>query len=254
MKNKKKILLTLLIFISMNLFSYSKEGKNQESKNQNNQNELIIDENNEATKYFDVYDPWENMNRRVYYFNYYFDTYFFSPVAKGYRLITPNIVEEGVSNFFTNSINVSTMTNSLFQGKFRKFMRTLGRFSMNTLLGGLGIVDIASKLDMPSEYEDLGLTLAYYGVPSGPYLMLPILGPSNLRDATGRLLDSQVTKIHPYTQSEVLDMSSKELLALNAVDTRKKLSFKYYETGTPFEYDYLRFFYREFRHFQEATD
>ncbi|MGL5124340.1 MAG: MlaA family lipoprotein [Fusobacteriaceae bacterium] len=245
----KRILLALLIFINISLISHSEKFINQKDKNK-----LKIEENEQATKYFDVYDPWEKMNRKVYYFNYYFDTYFFSPVANGYKLITPNIVENGVSNFFKNSTNITTMVNSTLQGKFRKFMRTLGRFSINTILGGLGIIDVATKLDMPNEYADFGLTLAYYGVPSGPYLILPILGPSNLRDATGKLLDSQGNKIHPYTQSEILEMSSKKLLIINAIDTRKKVNFKYYETGSPFEYDYLRFFYREFRHFQEAVD
>ncbi len=249
--NNKKMLLTLLIFGSISLISYSQENKN---KIRETKQELQIESEDDVTKYFDVYDPWEKMNRRIYYFNYYFDTYLFNPVVTGYKFITPNIVENGVTNFFNNSKNVSTIANSALQGKFRKFMRTLGRFSINTILGGFGAIDIASKLEIPKEYEDFGLTLAYYGIPSGPYLILPILGPSNLRDATGKLLDSQLNKVHPYTEINVIDMSSKEVLLLNSIDTRKNISFKYYQTGTPFEYDYLRFFYREFRHFQEESD
>lgn len=222
--NNKKMLLTLLIFGSISLISYSQENKN---KIRETKQELQIESEDDATKYFDVYDPWEKMNRRIYYFNYYFDTYLFNPVVTGYKFITPNIVENGVTNFFNNSKNVSTIANSALQGKFRKFMRTLGRFSINTILGGFGAIDIASKLEMPKEYEDFGLTLAYYGIPSGPYLILPILGPSNLRDATGKLLDSQLNKVHPYTEINVIDMSSKEVLLLNSIDTRKNISFKY---------------------------
>lgn len=208
-----------------------------------------------ATDYFNVYDPWEGFNRRMYAFNYYFDKYLFLPTVATYKFLVPELAQDGVSNFFNNVGQSSTLINATAQGKGRKAMRAMARFSINSILGIFGIFDVATKLDMPKEYEDVGLTLAHYGVPAGPYLVLPVLGPSNLRDGAGvAIAFATADYIIPYDYIKGVEMTSIGVRSLQAVDTRKRNSFRYYGTGSPFEYDYTRFFYKEFRELQANSD
>lgn len=242
MKNKKYKTLILGMFLALNLISLGEE------KN-------IVQVEGSSTEFLKVYDPWEGFNRRSYAFNYHFDRYFFSPVVKTYSFITPSLVQTGVKNFYSNSRNVQTVANSALQGKFRKFMRSLGRFSINSILGGFGVVDVATKLEMPLDYEDFGLTLAHYGVGDGPFVVVPFLGPSNLRDTFGNGVGAfLIPELHPYTTTDAIDMRELGIRALDSVNTRKQVDFKYYGTGTPFEYEYLRFFYKEFRDIQQNQD
>ncbi|MGL4402709.1 MAG: MlaA family lipoprotein [Fusobacteriaceae bacterium] len=235
----KKYITILSLALSVSLYS-SQDAKSETAGNDKS-----------AAEYFLVYDPWEGMNRRIYVFNYYFDRYFFLPVVETYRFITPDFAERRVTNFFGNLGQSSVMVNSLAQGKGRKFMRSLGRFSINSILGVFGFFDVATELDMPREHEDFGLTLARYGFPDGPYLILPILGPSNLRDGTGTIIGFlSAEHIIPYNYIGDIDTTNSIATGLQSVDTRKRNSFRYYETGSPFEYEYLRFFYREFRDLQ----
>lgn len=246
MKNKRYKNLFLGLFLVVSLSSFTKESGVEVEK---------FYSESASTEFLKVYDPWENFNRRSYAFNYYFDKYFFVPVIQTYSFFTPNLMQKGVKNFYSNSKNVQTIINSGVQGKFRKFMRSLGRFSMNSILGGFGLVDVATKLEMPLDYEDFGLTLSHYGVGDGPYVVIPFLGPSNLRDAFGSGLGTLLTpEIHPYTLTDAIDMSDIGIRALESVNARKQVNFKYYGTGSPFEYEYLRFFYREFRDIQENQD
>jgi phospholipid-binding lipoprotein MlaA len=243
--NFKKI---FLLFLIMSALTFSNDNVT-ENKEVNYQSKET------GTEYFKVYDPWESMNRRIYYFNYYFDTYFFQPVVNTYTFITPDCLERGVTNFYANSKNVNVIVNSAAQGKVRKFMKSLGRFSINSILGLFGVIDVAGKLDMSMPYEDFGTTLSYYGVPNGPYLILPIFGPSNLKN-TGALGMETVLlpTIHPYTLTESIDMSNNGISVLNAIDTRKNVKFKYYNMGTPFEYEYVRFMYNEYRKHLETEE
>lgn len=242
MKIKKNII-ALTLLLSVSLYG-SQENKIEDTEIQKT-----------AAEYFRVYDPWEGMNRRIYNFNYYFDKYFFIPVVETYRFVTPDFAERRVTDFFGNLSQSGVMVNSLAQGKGRKFMRSLGRFSMNSILGVFGIFDVATKLDMPREHEDFGLTLAHYGVPDGPYLILPILGPSNLRDGTGTLMGFLTAEnIIPYNYIGQIDTTNPIAVGLQSIDSRKRNSFRYYETGSPFEYEYLRFFYREFRDLQSKGE
>ena len=251
----KEILIMFLFVFSISLSN--EQSKEMVDENKTNQEiaEVIPQINESNVDFFKVYDPWEGMNRRIYYFNYYFDTYIFLPVVDTYRFITPDIIETGVGNFNSNSKNVSVIINSAAQGKVRKFMKSLGRFSMNSILGVFGVVDVATSLDMPSPYEDFGTTFAYYGVPSGPYIVLPILGPSNLKNAVGTGIDIVgVPKVHPYTVTESIDMEDMRVSALQAIDTRKNVKFKYFSLGTPFEYEYVRFMYSEYRKHLESVE
>lgn len=242
MKTKKYIII-LSLFLSFAIYG-SEENKIQSIESQKT-----------AAEYFQVYDPWEGMNRRIYAFNYYFDKYFFLPVVETYRFVTPDFAERRVTDFFGNVGQTGVMVNSLVQGKGRKFMRSLGRFSINSILGVLGFFDVATKLEMPREYEDFGLTLAHYGVPNGPYLILPILGPSNLRDGTGTIMGFLTAEtIIPYNYIGRIDTTNPIAVGLQSVDSRKRNNFRYYDTGSPFEYEYLRFFYREFRDLQSKGE
>ena len=123
MRTKRKFVL-LLMMISIFTFSFADVTEKLEVKN----------DNNEIAEYFGVYDPWEPLNRRIYYFNYTFDKYVFLPVVDAYNLITPTFVQKGVKNFFRNTQNITITGNSLLQFKIKKAMRAIGRFSINATL------------------------------------------------------------------------------------------------------------------------
>jgi phospholipid-binding lipoprotein MlaA len=135
-------------------------------------------------------DPLEPLNRGIFQFNRVIDGLVLEPAARIYRMATPQFVRTGVSNFLANLSTPVVLANDLLQGEFKRAELTFGRFMMNTILGLGGLIDVGQKLGMPERhYEDFGQTLAVYGVSSGPYLMLPLLGPSNGRDAVGRVVD-----------------------------------------------------------------
>ncbi|MDA9558551.1 VacJ family lipoprotein [Alphaproteobacteria bacterium] len=132
-------------------------------------------------------DPWEEMNRGTFAFNKFFDKYLLSPLAKGYRFILPGEVRTGVRNFLSNLKEPWTTINSALQGDLKNTGNSLVRFCLNTTVGLLGIFDVASSIGFEKQKEDFGQTLAVYGLDSGPYLVLPLLGPSTVRDAIGKV-------------------------------------------------------------------
>jgi phospholipid-binding lipoprotein MlaA len=135
-------------------------------------------------------DPLEPLNRGIFQFNMVLDGLLLEPAARLYRMATPQFVRTGVSNFLANLRTPVVLANDLLQGEFERAELTLGRFMLNTILGVGGVVDVGGKVGMPERhYEDFGQTLAVYGVGSGPFLMLPLLGPSNGRDVVGRVAD-----------------------------------------------------------------
>lgn len=127
-------------------------------------------------------DPYEGYNRAMFNFNDKLDTYALKPVATGYKNVTPQFVQTGVSNFFGNLGDAWTSINQFLQGKGSDGMSDLSRFALNSTLGVLGLFDIASEAGLPKHKEDFGQTLGVWGVQSGPYLVLPLLGPSTVRD------------------------------------------------------------------------
>lgn len=127
-------------------------------------------------------DPWEKTNRRIHNFNKGLDRWVVRPAAVSYRFVVPRPVRSAVSNAYGNYGEPASFTNSILQGKFAQAFRTLDRFILNTTLGIGGISDVATELGRPREPEDFGQTLARWGVKSGPYLVLPLFGPSTLRD------------------------------------------------------------------------
>ncbi len=165
-------------------------------------------------------DPFESFNRSMYSFNETLDEYALKPIAQGYQAITPDIVDTGISNFFSNLGDVLVLINDLLQLKFDKAAKTSARIAFNSTFGLFGLIDVATHLDMPKSDEDFGQTLAYWGVGSGPYLVLPFFGPSNVRDSLGLAVD--------LTELDLIydDMSSKDaysLQALKYIDKRADL-------------------------------
>lgn len=134
-------------------------------------------------------DPYEGFNRSMYSFNMKVDQYFFKPVADGYKFITPDFVETGVSNFFNNLKGINVVLNDILQGKLRQSASDTGRFLANTTLGVAGLFDVASHFGLQGNVEDFGQTLAVWGVGEGPYLVLPFLGPTTIRDGGGGIVD-----------------------------------------------------------------
>ena len=144
----------------------------------------------EQTMPVETGDPYENWNRKVFAFNDAIDRWFLRPVAKGYRTVTPDLVDRGITNFFNNLTEVRNFINSVLQLKGESAVVAAGRFTYNTVFGLGGLIDVATAFDLPERPEDFGQTLGYWGLDSGPYLMLPLLGPSTPRDFGGLATDS----------------------------------------------------------------
>jgi phospholipid-binding lipoprotein MlaA len=165
-------------------------------------------------------DPFEAINRPIFGFNRTLDKYLLRPVAKGYDTIAPKGVKHGVTNFFWNLEQPVYVFNHVLQGKFLGALRQTGRFAINTTLGVAGLIDAAKDAGLPREQEDFGQTLGVWGWKTGgPYLMLPILGPSNPRDGIGILVDLEVDILYQYHDSSRRD----KLLVLKAIDIRRRL-------------------------------
>ncbi len=142
-----------------------------------------------ATTGKDPRDPWEGYNRQITEFNLVLDENVLEPVAKGYQAVFPGVVRAGVSNFFGNLSDVWSTANNLLQAKPRETTESLFRVSINSTLGLFGLIDVATELNIPRHKEDFGQTLGHWGVPLGPYLVLPVLGPSTLRDTVALPVD-----------------------------------------------------------------
>lgn len=139
--------------------------------------------------YRDPRDPWEAYNRGMYQFNTDFDTAFMKPIAKGYKAVVPDPVDKGITNFFNNLADVTSAVNNLLQFKLSRAGSDVGRLAVNTTAGLLGFIDVASNLGLTNYKEDFGQTLGYWGVPPGPYFVLPLLGPSTARETVGLVGD-----------------------------------------------------------------
>ncbi|MDN3555367.1 MlaA family lipoprotein [Halomonas maura] len=164
-------------------------------------------------------DPWEGFNRQVFAFNDTLDRYALKPAAQGYRFVTPDPVETGVGNFFANLGELRTTLNSLLQGKPGNAGVATGRFLINSTVGVLGLFDVASHMELVGREEDFGQTLAVWGVGEGPYVVLPLLGPSTVRDTAGLPVDSYTYPL-TYVEEDKVRLS---LRALDVIDTRAGL-------------------------------
>lgn len=197
-----------------------------------------------------IHDPWESLNRRMYYFNYRLDQWVMLPAVRGYRAVTPRVVRSGVSNFFSNLGEIPTLFNNVAQLKGERAMNTTARLLFNTILGVGGIWDPASRMGLPRLKADFGQTLGFYGVPHGPYLILPALGPSNLRDATGQVVDFGVERQVNYLNYADASGGDLGITALRLLDIRHTTNLRYGQLNSPFEYEKVRYVYTRARELQ----
>jgi phospholipid-binding lipoprotein MlaA len=200
-----------------------------------------------AASPIDVYDPLEGLNRQTYKFNAEADRYVLLPIVDAYEFLVPPLFRDRISEFFTNLATPITLANQLLQLKFADALATVLRFGANTTFGMLGFVDIASAMGLPKYNEDFGQTLGFWGVDAGGYLVLPILGPSSFRDAAGTGVDLAVFSVVDPLGAFSLGYGRPAVLAVNGIDMRYRQPFRYYESGSPFEYLLVRYVYTKKR-------
>ena len=166
-------------------------------------------------------DPLEPFNRAVFGFNKYFDMVILRPLAYGYKNYLPNFVQTGTHNVLSNLMSPVSLLNELLQGDITGANIVAWRFVTNTILGVGGLVDVADYAGRPSiPREDFGQTLGHYGVGAGPYLVLPIIGPSNLRDVSGRVVDIFTDPLNLYAMNTEKDWIMWTRAGLTGIDTR----------------------------------
>ena len=168
-----------------------------------------------TTNALDERDPWEGFNRGVYSFNETMDDLIFDPIGNVYNAITPDFVDTGVTNFFSNLSDLSVIANEVLQFKFGQAVSDVARFVFNSTIGLLGIFDVSTHMGLPEHDEDFGQTLAHWGVGPGPYLVVPFFGPATVRDATVLVVDKGVLNPLFYIED---DLTKAGLLTLNYVD------------------------------------
>ncbi len=167
----------------------------------------------------DKRDPFENFNRGVMKFNDEVDTAVLKPVATAYQETVPSPARTAVGNVFANLRDAWSMVNSLLQLKVPQAAENFMRVSVNTVFGFYGVLDIASEMGMQRHREDFGQTLGHWGMPSGPYLVMPLLGPSTVRDASAFVVDRRADLVREFDPSSTRN----SLYALRIVDTRASL-------------------------------
>ncbi len=171
-------------------------------------------------------DPWEGWNRGVYSFNDTIDKAILKPLAKGYDWITPEPVDQGVSNFFSNMNDIGVTINDFLQFKLAQGGMDASRFLVNTTVGVVGIFDVAKMIDLPKHNEDFGQTLGYWGVPKGNYLVLPFVGSSSPREAVGLVGDAlfnPLTYTFVASGAAVVSAAATGAKAVDVTDTRSDL-------------------------------
>jgi phospholipid-binding lipoprotein MlaA len=183
-------------------------------------------------------DPLEPVNRGIYTFNEAVDTTLLKPAAELYRGLVPRLVRTGVSNFFSNINDVIVALNNLLQGKVTNAASDTGRFVVNSTVGLLGLFDAATPLGLPKNNEDFGQTLGWWGVGDGPYIVLPIFGPSNVRDTFGLIVDTltdPISYIEPTRDRNIV-------MGVRAVNRRSELleASKILETAALDPYQFVR--------------
>jgi phospholipid-binding lipoprotein MlaA len=183
-------------------------------------------------------DPFEPLNRGIYHFNDGVDTVLLRPAAEVYRGVLPQFVRTGVSNFYSNINDVIVALNNLLQAKFLNAVSDVGRIVVNTTAGVLGVLDVATHIGLEKHDEDFGQTLGYWGIGPGPYLVIPLLGPSSVRDAIGRFVDFKtdpITYVDPSRDRNIL-------WGVRFVNRRSELleTSKILETAALDPYEFLR--------------
>ena len=177
----------------------------------------------ETSKFEDeIYDPIEPFNRVIFSFNNAADKIILEPVSKGYKKL-PSPIQSGISNFLSNLRMPLVFVNQLLQGQGKNASESAGRFLVNSTIGVFGLVDVADKIGLEEKQEDFGQTLATWGVGDGFYIVLPLFGPSNVRDTAGMVLTATTDPINAYAVSEGEAWVVPLRRAVNAVDNRSKI-------------------------------
>ena len=206
-----------------------------------------------------INDSLEPFNRRMYAFNTQLDRKVLYPASRVYSAVVPKPIRKGISNFYQNFSEIPTFVNSLLQLKPGKAVNALGRFVVNSTVGILGVADVAKNMGMKRDPETMGDTLGHYGVGTGSYLVLPMFGPSNIRDAIG-------TGIDTVTEGAVRGVAEEKLFfdtgvfdktvygftrpVVTGLNARSMLSMRYGDLNSPFEYDLVRALYHNYRKIQ----
>lgn len=202
--------------------------------------------------FFGVDDPANNFNRTMYTFNARFDDYVLVPLVTTYEAVLIPPVRKGIANGIDNLNEFPTLVNCVLQGRGEKAVVTIGRLLINSTIGLLGLMDVATEMGLQRKEEDFGQTLGVWGFDDGPYLVLPVLGPSNGRDTIGLVPDFFITMYQMeaiYHAAGVEDKSTARNVntGTRAINTRANIPFRYYSTDTPFEYEFVRFLYTKKR-------
>ena len=177
----------------------------------------------ETTRFEDeIYDPLESFNRAIFSFNNVADRVVLEPVAKGYKKL-PSPIQSGVGNFINNLKLPLAAFNQLLQGQGKNAAESTGRFLINSTIGIFGLVDVADNIGLNQKEEDFGQTLATWGVGDGLYIVLPLFGPSNLRDTTGMVMTMMTDPINAYARSQGEAWAIPFRTAANAIDQRSQI-------------------------------
>ena len=210
----KKIIILFFLFFS--LLSYKVIASDADQVNTDS-------EDFETTTIEDeIYDPFEPVNRAIFSFNNVADRIVLEPIAKGYKKL-PSPLRSGINNFLSNLRAPLVVVNQLLQGQGQNAFQSSGRFFVNSTVGIFGLFDVAEKMGLEEKEEDYGQTLATWGVGDGFYLVLPLFGPSNLRDTSGMVLTMLTDPINAYAVSEGEAWLVPMRTAANAVDTRSQI-------------------------------
>ena len=167
----------------------------------------------------EINDPFEDLNRDIFIFNEKLDEKLLKPAALTYRKVTPQFARTGVTNFFNNLEEIDTTINQILQGEIKYAFNDAGRFVINTTVGLFGLIDVASKMGLEKHEEDFGQTLGVWGFDSGPYIMIPFLGPSNPRDLLSRPISSFLSGTFAMEDNDV----KITLVGIDALETRERL-------------------------------
>ena len=167
----------------------------------------------------EINDPFEDLNRDIFVFNEKLDEKILKPTALVYRKVTPQFARTGVTNFFNNLEEIDTTINQVLQGEIKYAFNDAGRFVINTTIGLFGLIDVPSKMGLERHQEDFGQTLGVWGISSGPYIMLPFLGPSNPRDLLSRPISSFLSGTFAMEDNDV----KFTLVGIDALETRERL-------------------------------
>ena len=206
-----------------------------------------------------INDSLEPFNRRMYAFNTQIDKKIVYPASRIYAAVVPKPIRKGISNFYNNFSEIPTFVNSVLQLKPGKAVNALGRFVVNSTVGVLGVADVAKNMGMKRDPETMGDTLGHYGVKTGPFLVLPVLGPSDLRDAVGAGIDSisegavrRVAEEKLFFDTGVFDKNIYGFTkpVVTGLNASSMIGMRYGDLNSPFEYDLVKAIYYNYRKIQ----